>query len=374
MAKANGVSNAQPLRIAVLLPLNLDSAFNGYEYKLSSTKIPQYFLSGLDFYNGVKMAIDTLQSQGAAIEVWVYDTHKVNRTMQQLTAEMQPLKFSMIIASFTSSAEQKEISAFSGKNSIPVISATFPNDIYLENNPFFLMLNPTWETHINAAYNYLLKNYKGRKIVLFTRKGSLEDRINEELKKLNAKRGINFSTIILKDNFSEADVLTHLDSTAQNIILCGTLSEGFGQQLIKTINDRGETYSAVVMGMPTWNGMPGTTGSSTDKIQIVLTSSYGYLLGGQFLDSVSNYYKAMYYSKPSDMFYKGYETMYHFTKLLLQYPETFINNASEKIHKFSSDYDFKPVRLLPTSFIPDYLENKKIYYIRIVNGRPGIVN
>jgi len=185
-----------PLRIAVLLPLNLDSAFNGYEYNLSNTKIPQYFLSGLDFYNGVMMAIDTLQKQNANIEVWVYDTHKLNQGIQQLTTQMQSLKFSMIIASFTTSAEQKIVSEFSAKNSIPVISATFPNNIYLEYNPFFMMVNPTWKTHINAIYDYLSKNYRGKKVILFTRRGSLEDRISEEFKALNAKRAVNFSTII----------------------------------------------------------------------------------------------------------------------------------------------------------------------------------
>src|SRR6478736_2567056 len=105
IAKASDTTHNPTLRIAVLLPLNLDSAFSGYEYNLSNTRIPQYFLSGLDFYNGVKMAIDTLQSQNANIEVWIYDTHKLNQNIQQLTAEMQPLKFSLIIASFTTSAE-----------------------------------------------------------------------------------------------------------------------------------------------------------------------------------------------------------------------------------------------------------------------------
>ena len=87
--------------------------------------------------------------------------------------QMQPLNFSLIITSIATSAEQKIISEFSARNSIPVISATFPNDINLENNPFFIMINPTWKTHVDAIYNYLLKNYRGRKITLFTRKGSL---------------------------------------------------------------------------------------------------------------------------------------------------------------------------------------------------------
>lgn len=365
-------STQLPVRIAVLAPLNLDSAFNGYEYNLSTTKIPQYFLSGLDFYSGVMMAVDSLQKENASIEVWIYDTHKTNQNFQQLTNEMQPLNFSLIIASLTTSSEQKLLSDFSAKNSIPVISSTFPNDIYLENNPFFIMVNPTWKTHVAAVYNYLFSNYRGKKITLFTRKGSLEDKITQELQQLNAKRFINISTIILSDNFSANDVLTHLDSTAQNIIACGTLNEGFGQDLIKVLNDNGETYSSVIMGMPTWNGMTGTTGSSADKIQIVITTPYNYVRGGPFLDSISTRYKASYYSKPSDMVFKGYESMYHFSKLLLTYSNAFINNASDTAYKVSADYDFKPIRLSQTSFIPDYLENKKLYYIKIINGHVTI--
>src|SRR5437016_10558386 len=72
-----------PLRVAVLIPLNLDSAFTGEEYNLSNIKIPQYFLSGLDFYSGVMLAIDSLQKENANIEVWIYDTHKQNQTLQQ---------------------------------------------------------------------------------------------------------------------------------------------------------------------------------------------------------------------------------------------------------------------------------------------------
>jgi ABC-type branched-subunit amino acid transport system substrate-binding protein len=359
-----------PLRIAVLIPLNLDSAFTGYEYNLSNTRIPQYFLSGLDFYSGVMLAIDSLQKENANVEVWIYDMHKQNQSLQQLTDEMQSMNFSLIIASISNSSEQKTISDFSAKNSIPVISATFPNDNYLNSNPFFIMINPTWQTHIDAVYDYLLKNYNGRKITLFTRKGTLEDKITEALQKKNAKQLLNFSTVILSDDFSDEDVLKHLDSTSQNIVLCGSLLEGFGKALIKTLNDNGATYQTILMGMPTWSGMAGTTGSDAENIQIVITTPYNYLPGSNnFIDAVANKYKLSYYSRPSDMVLKGYETMYHFAKLLLAYPDNFINSVSDTSYTISNNYSFQPVRLSQTSFVPDFLENKKIYFIRITGGK-----
>lgn len=363
-----------PVRIAVLLPLNLDSAFNGTEYNLSNSKISQYFLSGLDFYSGVMMAIDSLQKEHANIEVWIYDTHKANQSIQQLTKQIQPLNFSLIIASITNASEQKTISDFSAANSIPLISATFPNDIYLESNPFFIMLNPVWKTHVDAIYNYLSQNYRGKTVTLFTRRGAMEDKISGELNRMNANHLIVISNVILNDNFSADDVLKHLDSSTQNVVACGSLYESFGQALIKVLNDNGATYSSVVMGMPTWSGMNGITGTSSDKIQIVITTPYNYISGGQFISTISDNYKSLYFSRPSDMVYKGYETMYHFTKLLLSNPDNFINRLSDSAYKFSNEYKFAPVRLSQTSFVPDYLENKKLYFIKVISGRITLLN
>jgi len=363
-----------PVRIAVVLPLNLDSAFKGYEYNLSNTKISQYFLSGLEFYNGVMMAIDSLQKENTNVEVWIYDIHKQNQSLQQLTNEMQALNFSLVIASVTTSTEQKAFSDFSASNSIPVISATFPNDINLNNNPFFLMINPTWKTHITAIYDYLSKNYKGKKIILFTRKGSMEDRIANEIAKLNSKRALNLSTVVLSDNFSDTDVITHLSNSGQNIIVCGSLLEGFGKDLIKILNDKGLTYASVLVGMPTWSGMSGITGTDSENLQIIITTPYNYLNKNLTLDNIEINYKTLYYTRPSDMVFKGYETMYHFTKLLVANPGSFINKSSDSAYKISNDYNFQPVRLLPTSFVPDYLENKKIYFIKIINGQVQSIN
>ncbi|MBS1746473.1 MAG: hypothetical protein JST21_09925 [Bacteroidetes bacterium] len=358
-----------PTRIAVLIPLNLDSAFNGYEYKLNSSKISQFFLSGLDFYNGVMMAVDSLQKENTNIEVWIYDLHKANQSVAQITNAMQRMNFSLIIAFISSSYEQKIISDFSAKNSIPVVSETFPNDAYLNNNPFFLIVNPTWQTHINAIYDYLAKNFRGKKIHFFTRRGSLEDRIAQQINTLNSKRLVSFSTIILNDNFTDADVLKNLDSTQQNIILCGSLNEYFGKSLIKTLNAAGSSYNSLVVGMPTWTGMGGITGSNTDKLQIMVTSPYNYEQNNSFISTLSDEYKATHFSRPSDMVYKGFESMYHFTKLLLANPDSFINESSSQVFTVSNEYNFQPIRLTPTSFIPDYLENKKIYFIKIVNGQ-----
>src|SRR3954470_12395 len=128
-------SNSAPPRIAVLAPLYLDSAFNNYDYKLGNLNIPQYFLPGLEFYNGVMMCIDSLKKEGVDLEVWIFDTKKKNQSTDSLAKEIESVSFSMIIASLSNLNEQKIFSDLSLRKNIPLISATYPNDAYVNANP-----------------------------------------------------------------------------------------------------------------------------------------------------------------------------------------------------------------------------------------------
>ena len=60
--------------------------------------------------------------------------------------------------------------------------------------------------------------------------------------------------------------------------------------------------------------------------------------------------------------------MYHFIKLYLANPDNFINNISGINYSVTNVFNFQPVRINSGSLLPDYLENKKLYFIKIVNG------
>ena len=66
--------------------------------------------------------------------------------------------------------------------------------------------------------------------------------------------------------------------------------------------------------------------------------------------------------------------MYHFGKLLLKYQNNLINHLSDKEFKLFNEYDFQPVKLNSTNHLPDYLENKKLYFIRKVDTQIKSIN
>ena len=314
------------------------------------------------------MAIDSLQKENINIEVWVYDSRKKGQSTVSLTSEMLPLKFSMIIASFTNASEQKVLSDFSFNNTIPLISATYPNDANINGNPMFLMVNPTWKTHIAAIAGFIKENYPDSKPLVITKSGVLEEKILQELTAAKAKKLLPaFTPFSASDKVDFEYLKPYLDSTKKNIIICGSLNEEFGSNLIKTLNNA-PGFSTVLIGMPTWNGMKATSGADCKNISLMFTTPYNYKTTSPRIAALASNYKAKYNARPGDMVFKGYETMYHFTKLLLQQKGIFIIKASEPSFKVTNDFDFQPVRQNNSSVLPDYQENKKIYFIKVING------
>ena len=82
-----GTTNAQtatPFKIAVFAPVYLDDAFNEGNYSLGNNNIPKQILPGLDFYNGVQLAIDSLQAGGHHLEILFFDLKSKRKILTRL--------------------------------------------------------------------------------------------------------------------------------------------------------------------------------------------------------------------------------------------------------------------------------------------------
>jgi hypothetical protein len=62
------------------------------------------------------------------------------------------------------------------------------------------------------------------------------------------------------------------------------------------------------------------------------------------------------------MVYRGYESFFHFTKLLLKHRNDLANKLSDKDFTIFNEFDIQPVKVKSGSKA-DYYENKKLYFI-----------
>ncbi len=366
-------TEAGHFKIAVFAPIYLDSAFDGNSYKSGINNLPRSVLPGLDFYNGVMMAIDSLQQEAAPIEVFVYDTKSTS--INSIIQKNELNDVSLIIASFTNQTEIKPLADLALLKKIPLISSTFPNNGGISNNPYFVIINSTLRTHCEELYKHIQKYYATGNIVMFRKKGAVEDMIQSvfnESAKTTASIPLKIKTVELSDTFNTRTVLLALDSTKKNIVICGSINEAFGLRLVRALSASPD-YITVAIGMPTWDAVKDLDKPDCKGVEIVYSSPYNFPRTDKLVNLFINNYKTKYAGRPSDMAFKGFESMFHFTKILMAHNQNSINFLSEKNNKLFNDFDIRAVKSRSTNNT-DYLENRKLYFIKKADGSIKSVN
>lgn len=358
------------VKVAVFAPIYIDSAFSDNNYKLGNN-ISRNILPGLDFYNGMMMAVDSLKAEGTNAEIFFYDTKSSSEPISQILENPELKDLSLIIAFFNNRNEIKPLADFAAEHKIPLISETYPNDGGVTENPYFVLINPTLKTHADAIYKYLQKNNATNNIVWIMRKGNMEDMIQSYFVENNKKTPalpLRMKTVELVDTFTTADLLMHLDSNRQNIVICGTLNESFSVSIIKTLSAN-KDYNTQVIGMPTWDGLRELTRSDMKGVDVIYSSPYNFSRTDKLGLMITTKYRNKFLSRPSDHVFKGFESVYHFTKLAVKHQSNLIHNLSDKSFKLFNDFDIQSVKLKKESFDADYLENRKLYFIKKVDGQ-----
>ena len=341
-------------KVVVFIPLEIDGAFEGNQYLLGNNNLPKTMLPGLDFYNGVLMAVDSLNKINTPIEVRIIDTKQKNNSLANILSDSNIQNTALIISAVTNRADTKLIADFALAHQTPMVSATFPNDAGVTNNPFVSILNPTLKTQCEAISGYLQNIFAKNTILYCKKKGATEDYIQNIITGSNNKQAISFLNIELQDSVVFSDLIPYLDSTKQNIIMCGSLKESFGVALVKVLNEN-PIYKSIVIGMPTWDNEKLL---NVPNVEIIYASPYYFNGNEKLLKQLTASYKIKYQGRPSDQFFKGYETMLYFTGSIFGKPIPVFNS-------------FKLMPVLNGSIKTqiDYQENKNLYFFKKQNGQ-----
>jgi len=356
-------------KVGIFAPLYLDSLFsdNNLRYKQG---LPKFIIPSLEFVQGAQIALDSIKIGKENIDATIYDSKSYTKNIAYLINAKQLDGLDLIIGS-VKDADYKQLAEFALQKNIPFISATYPNDGGITANPFTVIINSTLKAHCEAIYSYLLQNHGTDQIFLCRKKGSQEDKVAGYFKMLNEQDGKALLTIktITSDSITSEFLMPKLDSNRQTIIIGGSLEENFASSLSTACYDLSGSYHITLIGMPNWDGFASLQRRDAyEGFPIYFTSPYYNEKKDAYSKILINAYMKKFKIKPSDMAYKGFEMVYLFTKLLAKYPHDLINHINDKTEKVFCEYNFRPVLLKKENTVPDYFENKHLYFIKLLNG------
>lgn len=362
-------STTQTYRIGLFAPIYLDSAFDkNSTYRFPPKSFPKFSTPGLELVEGAFLALDTLNKLKAPIELIVVDTRAAAQSLQAQLKNASAQNLDLIITHCATS-ELQTIAAFGYEKNIPVVNVNLPNDAGVTNNPFLVLLNSTLRTQSIAINNYVQNKFPKQPVVVFRKKGKLEDVIRsywDETAKSN-KSPQKWIYIDLPDSFGVDQLIPKLDTLRQTVCIAGSLDEAFGKRLalhLATLSK--QRYKSTIVGMPTWDAIREFSKPEFRGVDITFCTPYY----NNRTDSVSQYIQRFFinnlYARPSDMAFRGYEAVWRFSRLLMRYGNGINSQLAAKEFDLFREIQIQPVFSADKQL--QYFENKKLYFLKWQDG------
>ncbi|TBR19494.1 MAG: hypothetical protein EPO57_03020 [Chitinophagaceae bacterium] len=375
LVQAQKIEPFSKTKIAIFVPLYLDSAFDASDHYRYDSIFPKFINPGLEFYEGIQLAIDSLSRENIPFEVFVFDTRSKQKTIaQQLTNSV--LKDLQLIIAHASISESQQIATVAKSKQIPFINVNLPNDANVSNNPWFVLLNPSLKTHVEGICTFIKKEFPTKTILVFRKKGQTEELISSYLANYNQLKTdgiLKFKFVDLSEKYTIENITKQLDSNGQNICLVASLDDFFSQHLTFQLASISDLYPLTVFGMPTFHSFSKEFVASGFK---TMTLYYGqpfyFDKSNSLIQSITNQFQLSMYARPSDMIFRGFEVMLKYAYLLRQYKTDLSSHLTTSNFNVFTNFDIHPVVNRKT-LVLDYFENKKIYFIKWQDGNINAV-
>lgn len=364
----NGKPDSHRVKIAVFTPVFLDSAFDAMDNYRYDKTFPKFINPGLEFYEGVQLAVDSLAREGARLEVHIIDTRSATASLAASIQALLEQDLNLIIAQ-PSGGEIRQLADAAMKKNIPFINATAPINGGVTGNPFYLQLTPTLKTQIESVYRFIQKYYALNELVVFRKKGFREDEIKmylDEAGRTTMSVALKLKYVDLPDSFRVNHLTAHLDSSKQFLCIGGSLDENFGLRLSAQLASISKSYKLTLLGMSTWQNISFTR-PEFRGLEIIYGTPFYHNKMDKASQSITHYFNTKMYARPSDMVFRGYEVFMRYARLLLQHKNELASHLASKQYKIFNDFDIQPV-LNRTTLAMEYFENKRLNFLKWKDG------
>ena len=285
----------------------------------------------VQFYEGVLLAVDSLQNIGFDVKLNVFDTQRNKDSIRQYFMANEFFNTDLIIGPIFPNVQQ-EIAAYAAKNRIPIISPLASQTTITRSNSDYFQVNPSRdylirqtaemvaEEHFNS--NFIIvktSNYAG------TPEGQLVELLREKFFNsglLSSNEGVNF-TIYDFENEGAFGLRRIMSKTKENVVYIPSENEGELSVAISNINNLSDEYSITLIGS---NRYPNYSSIQLEQFHNLklkyIAPYYTDYTNKQTINFVEKY-KENFGTEPDNFSFQGYDVTLYFLTALITYGNDF---------------------------------------------------
>jgi len=350
-------------RVDVLIPLYLDELVK--EDKLTyKDRIPEKAAIGVSFYEGIKLAADTLSALGYSIDVYVHDITQQGLSPNELV-KSEVLEESDLLIGTLQSAQIPVIAEFAKKRQINFISVISPSDANVKENLFFTLLQPTLQTHCERILEAVMKRHSGKKIHLLYRDNNNTDSVAASY--LLSETEKPFVRLSVDKPLQKRQLDLLFDSTTTNVILMPIVDNSFAEGILQQLYSWYPRHQFEVFGMPSWKFI-GTLRKpdAYPNVGVSFTSPFHYDMTTPAAQNLTLNYRRQFGGRMAEMVFRGYEVLYWYAGLLQRYGTVYNPRQSDNSPAPFIKFEVKPQWDRQQTLL--YNENEHLFLYRYQSG------
>ncbi|WP_430973968.1 LysM peptidoglycan-binding domain-containing protein [Sunxiuqinia rutila] len=283
------------------------------------------------FYEGVLLAVDSLQRAGMNVQLHVFDTNQKQAVVDSLIRLDVFQEVDLIIGPVFPEL-QGPVADFALRNQIPMVSPLSSAGDFETRNPWYFKINPTKDYLVRETADYIGEEYFNKNLIVLEMgeykhlpEATLVDLCREKFFAsafLEGDRDVRFQEY----NFSREGywgLRRILSKTRENVFIIPSATEAQVSVAVSNINSLAEDYPVTLVGLSNFQRYNSIQPEYFHHTNLHLLSPY-YInyqapLTNRFVESFRRNFSA----EPNQFSFQGYDVAYYFMSALFQYGENF---------------------------------------------------
>lgn len=316
----------QEYNIALLIPLRMEYA--GARIFRSDERDENDFykftpFSYIQFYEGLKFAIDTMIKSGMNINLFVYDLDDTDEKLEKVLSSPDLKNMHLILGPFTQTYLDT-LSAFSYEYKIPMASCFLTGEINLrEINPYYF--NPVSSIYYQMVglSDYFKESKPDANVIIAYQGTPMEKSAAMVIDSL--MKDIEYGSFCAVNLTEEGlkGVTAKFNGSKENIILSLANGEIFISNYIRNLNEYKKNFNVTLMPLPGWLNYENLDLEFLEYLHSQFFGSYFIDYEREDVRSFTKRFQKDYKADPDNLAFMGYDFGVYFLSALHEYGTNF---------------------------------------------------
>ncbi len=336
----------------------------------------------MQYYSGMKLALEQLGQEGMRLKVTVMDTKADTNEVYRLLRRPELNRAQLLIGPYKRD-NIRILAEYAKRSNKPMISPYSAVGSLTRDNPNYIQFNPSLESHCRALLKDALTEFRPEDVIFVARNIPAEQTCLEFLRKANRERGFNSIREIQvpaeDKNFTSVNLRSYLQGKSQvALIIPSWADETFIFYFLRAVrNAKVSGQQVVVYGMPQWMEYEQMELELYEQCKVRISQV-------SFLDDQSpellSFRRAFYQAYgtiPAPEAVAGYDHTLYYGRLLGSYGLGFVNRLESSpglgLH---TRFEFSPITSAP-SVVPgseqygnvQRFENRYVHILEFANSQ-----